>query len=267
MIKEILKKLHLFNSIKYIYLFILKINDMLRSLLFPTAIILTYHRVAKTENDPWQLAVSPENFYDQLKYLKNNYQIISLEQLVFEIKNKTVKRGMLAITFDDGYADNLYNALQILGEFNIPATIFVSSGNMGKESFYWDAGEHNNYNRPLTIDELAEVNKRSSISIGGHTLSHPHIPTLNNEQKISEIVEDKKQLAVICQKEINLFSFPFGEYDQGSLKIVENAGYECACILSERRVSNRTSIYRLPRFLVRNWNSEEFIKNLKFKFL
>lgn len=266
MLKKILKKFHLFNFIKVVYLSLLKIKDTLINFLFPTAIILTYHRVAKIDNDPYQLAVSPENFFEQLKYLKQNYQIISLEQLVTEIKNKTLKRKMLVITFDDGYADNFYDALPILEKLNIAATIFVSSNNLDGQSFYWDKNNFNDYNRPLTIEELKKLSNSNLISIGGHTLSHQHIPNLDKDQKAREIIEDKNKLKAICEKEITLFSFPFGEFDQESLKVVKKAGYHCSCILRDRRVSNFTDIYQLSRFLVRNWSLNEFTKNLNFKF-
>jgi peptidoglycan/xylan/chitin deacetylase (PgdA/CDA1 family) len=201
-----------------------------------------------------------------MEYLKENYLIIALEQLVNEIKSKTIKRKTVVITIDDGYADNLYNALPILEKLSIPATVFVSSGNINKPFFYWD-GEAVGNNRPLTEEELKKLNNSNVINIGGHTLSHPHIPTLSKDQKISEITDDKNKLNIYCNKDIKSFSFPFGEYDAESLTIVKNSGYSCACILNEQRVNRGTDIYRLTRFLVRNWGPDEFIKNLKFKFL
>ncbi|MEY8410221.1 polysaccharide deacetylase family protein [Lachnospiraceae bacterium 62-26] len=95
---------------------------------------LLYHRVADLEYDKNLLAVIPSNFYSQMSYLKKNYQIVRFEQNWNELKEDAV-----CITFDDGYMDNFTNALPILEELDIPATIFVSTGNINTpEEFWWD---------------------------------------------------------------------------------------------------------------------------------
>src|SRR5258708_2690971 len=105
MVKEFLKKIGLFNQVKWMYKSVIATKNRMRNALIPTAIILTYHRVAVADNDPHQLAVSPVNFRAQMLYMKEHYTIISLEELLIAIKNKNIKRGMVVVTFDDGYAD------------------------------------------------------------------------------------------------------------------------------------------------------------------
>lgn len=267
MLKNFLIKIHLLNKARWVYKKTSDFKNIIRNFLFPTAIILTYHRVANISEDPHQLAVSPQIFHNQLKYLKENYIVISLDQLINHIKNRTVKRKMIVITFDDGYTDNLQNALPTLEKFEIPATIFVSSGHIDTRSFYWDDNADPVCDRPMTKAELAKISENKLISIGGHTLSHLHTPTLAKEKKITEIGEDKNKLEKYCNKEIKSFSFPFGEFDDESIKIAKDIGYECVCLLGEKRITNNTDIYHLPRFLVRNWDSKEFIRNIKYKFL
>lgn len=95
---------------------------------------LLYHRVNNLKYDKNLLAVTPENFYSQMCYLKKNYSIVRFEQ-----KWNGLDGDAVCITFDDGYMDNFTNALPILQELNIPATIFVSTGNMNtSEEFWWD---------------------------------------------------------------------------------------------------------------------------------
>ena len=267
MLKAILKKMYLFQVTRWAYRNMVSLKNKIRNLIFPTAIILTYHRVANSTRDPHQLAVTSENFYDQLKYLKENYKVISLDDLIIHLQNHTVSRGIAVITFDDGYADNLHNALPILEKLNLPATIFVSSGHIDTKSFHWDHDTYSDHNRPMTKSELSTIGSNKLISIGGHTISHPHTPTLTKKEKEKEITEDKKQLEESCNKSINLFSFPFGEFDDEAIEIAKCSGYNCVCILGEKRVTNNADVYRLPRFLVRNWNSKDFIRNIKYKFL
>ncbi len=98
----------------------------------PPVVVLLYHRVASLTSDPQLLAVSPDNFYDQMVYLKNRYPILR-----FEEDWTKIQRLSIAVTFDDGYADNVLNALPILEDVGIPATFFVSTGNIDTDQEYW----------------------------------------------------------------------------------------------------------------------------------
>ena len=103
------------------------------------AVILMYHRVADVEKevDPWSLCVSPKHFAGQLEVLRKHANPVSLDQLVRKHKENNIPDRAVAITFDDGYADNLYNAKPLLEQYNIPATVFVPSGHIGNEREYW----------------------------------------------------------------------------------------------------------------------------------
>ncbi len=102
--------------------------------------ILLYHRVANVTSDPQMLCVTPDKFYDQMKFLKKNYNIISLSSINQLLKNHTIPRNSVVITFDDGYQDNLINAIPILEEHNLPATFFITSGYIGEnKEFYQEA--------------------------------------------------------------------------------------------------------------------------------
>lgn len=97
-------------------------------------IVLLYHRVADLETDPQLLAISIENFEAQIKFLKKNYSILK-----FEDKWENIKKPSVVITFDDGYVDNYVNALPVLEKYQVPATIFVTTGNINTSNeFWWD---------------------------------------------------------------------------------------------------------------------------------
>lgn len=101
--------------------------------------VLIYHRVIDLEHDPQQLAVHPENFRDQVKYLKERFTIVSLSELVKRISTGKSTENCAAVTFDDGYADNLYYAKPILEEYTVPATVFVTAGMVGsRRESWWD---------------------------------------------------------------------------------------------------------------------------------
>jgi glycosyltransferase involved in cell wall biosynthesis/peptidoglycan/xylan/chitin deacetylase (PgdA/CDA1 family)/SAM-dependent methyltransferase len=100
-------------------------------------LILMYHRVIDVESDPWALCVSPENFEQHLKFLSGFADIIPLSELPAAIGHS--RRLPVAITFDDGYADNILFARPLLEKFGAPATVFVISGYLDRpREFWWD---------------------------------------------------------------------------------------------------------------------------------
>ncbi len=105
-------------------------------------LILLYHRVADDPIDSQLLAVSPNNFEAHLRELAENYRVVSLRQLLAEARTGQIAPNTIAITFDDGYIDNLTNALPLLEKYGLHATIFVTSGMVGSDKeFWWDALE------------------------------------------------------------------------------------------------------------------------------
>ena len=101
------------------------------------ALILGYHRIACTSRDGYEVCVSPENFAGHMESLRKYVRPISLSKLVQGLKEGSLPPKSVAVTFDDGYADNLYAAKPILEKYEISATVFICTGYMGRE-FWWD---------------------------------------------------------------------------------------------------------------------------------
>jgi peptidoglycan/xylan/chitin deacetylase (PgdA/CDA1 family) len=103
------------------------------------AIVLCYHRVNNPVfADPWELMVSPENFENQLKILSDDFNTISIEELLFLRSEGKIPPRTVGISFDDGYADNFTTALPILKFYDLPATFFLVAGMIGKKEYWWD---------------------------------------------------------------------------------------------------------------------------------
>jgi peptidoglycan/xylan/chitin deacetylase (PgdA/CDA1 family) len=104
------------------------------SRLRPPAVILCYHRVFKPERDPHLLSVSPDRFRQHLEVIRQKGQPQSLDHLL-----DNPARGGVAVTFDDGYLDNLEQALPFLRQFDVPATIYIATGAIDTDrEFWWD---------------------------------------------------------------------------------------------------------------------------------
>lgn len=100
-------------------------------------VVLMYHRVADEVCDPWELAVSPENFGSQLAMLKRDREVIPLAEFAALLRKGALPPRATAITFDDGYACNGQVAAQILQRYRLPATFFITTGAVGLEREYW----------------------------------------------------------------------------------------------------------------------------------
>jgi peptidoglycan/xylan/chitin deacetylase (PgdA/CDA1 family) len=102
------------------------------------ALILMYHRVASVRRDPWRLCVSPEQFAQQMEMLRAMHPL-SLADLLDCMRTGRIPRRGVVVTFDDGYADNFHSAWPVLRRQNVPATVFVVSGQIGGDrEFWWD---------------------------------------------------------------------------------------------------------------------------------
>lgn len=106
------------------------------------AIILMYHHINELLSDEWQLAVSPLHFAQQLEVLMD-YTVVSLQDLVRGIQRGQIPARCVAITFDDGYVDNIENAIPLLLSFKYPATFFLTN-NLGDKTneYWWDLLEY-----------------------------------------------------------------------------------------------------------------------------
>lgn len=106
-------------------------------------LILIYHRVTEGVSDPWRLSTAPRNFETQLQTLRKlGLRLVPIAQLAREVANGGTVRGTIALSFDDGYADNLDQARPLLVQYDVPATLFATSGYIGADNeFWWDTLE------------------------------------------------------------------------------------------------------------------------------
>jgi len=105
----------------------------------PRPLILMYHRIANELADPWGLAVSPAHFDEQLRVLRRTRRPVPLAEFVRDLAAGTLHPSAVAVTFDDGYADNLFAAKPRLAAADVPATIFLATGFLDRQGeFWWD---------------------------------------------------------------------------------------------------------------------------------
>lgn len=101
------------------------------------SVVLLYHRIGRTSSDPQLLCVTPEHFAEHVGLIAESYEPIRLQDLVAALREGELPPRGVAITFDDGYADNFAAAKPVLEDAQIPATVFVASGWLGGDRLFW----------------------------------------------------------------------------------------------------------------------------------
>lgn len=135
-----------------------------RSLAGRAGLILSYHRIAAAEFDPWGMRVTPQAFEQQLSVVRAFGEPMSLRDYVACRGSDEGSRPAIVVTFDDGYVDNLTAALPALKTYEIPATIFVSTGYTGTPYFWWEALERVFLRPNLLPGELVVRNDGTSAA-------------------------------------------------------------------------------------------------------
>lgn len=166
-------------------------------------LILLYHRIGLDEINSQLLAVSPDNFESHLAILSEKRNVLPMYKLIGQFRKGTFPTDSIAITFDDGYLDNLTNALPLLEKYRVHATVFVTSGMIDSDrEFWWDALERVFFGLPNLPDSLhiAEDAKQ-----GKWDLTSPD-GRLKAYEDVSLILRNKKP-AVIDSFLKDLFSW------------------------------------------------------------
>jgi peptidoglycan/xylan/chitin deacetylase (PgdA/CDA1 family) len=136
-----------------------QVGRWLRSRFFGSALILGYHRVAAVDKDPYSMCVAPEHLAEHLDMICRLAHPLSLRELVNGLRKDNLRKRSVVLTFDDGYAETLYNVKPLLEQYQVPATVFVTTGYLGRE-FWWNKLER-------IIFSLAKLPEKLSLPIDG----------------------------------------------------------------------------------------------------
>ena len=179
----------------------------------PGVRILCYHNV--NDHEKKYTTVSVSNFKSQMEFLsQEEYQTLSLKDLLLDQENGHLLKKIV-ITFDDGWGDNYEHAFPILKRLGFKATIFLIADRIGEPDY-------------LTREQIDEM-YRYGIQFGSHTLSHPDLTALSENDQQNEIVNSRKKLEDQFHFKVDFFCYPSGLYNQTSVQIVRKAGYLGAC--------------------------------------
>ena len=186
--------------------------------------ILMYHGVADVAEDPNQLCVTPARFAEQMAWLKRRgLRGVGISALV-DAMRAGHQRGLVGITFDDGYVNVLEAALPELLRHDFTATMFIISGRLGGKN-EWDDGP----SWPLmSAEQVAEL-AAAGMEIGSHGATHVRLAGLGAGQLADEVSGSRDSLGRLTGSPIRGFAYPYGSMDAAARQAVLAAGYDYAC--------------------------------------
>jgi peptidoglycan/xylan/chitin deacetylase (PgdA/CDA1 family) len=191
--------------------------------------VLFYHRIADDRATPW--TTSNRSFQRQIQWLARRFDLVSLEEAQRRIRAGN-RRACVAVTFDDGYAENLHKAIPLLIENGIPCTYFVTLRNLTTNEPFPHDRELGHRFLPNTLEQIRMM-VRSGIEIGAHTHSHPDLGRVPEEDELrAEIIDARQELQSLTESPIRYFAFPYGQHANltaRAFRLAKEAGYDGVC--------------------------------------
>jgi peptidoglycan/xylan/chitin deacetylase (PgdA/CDA1 family) len=218
------------------------------------AVVVAFHRIdGSVPIDP--IGCTPGRFERFCRFFRRHFQVVRLSELLADYRSGKDVGGRLAITFDDGYANNFEVAAPLLRRYGLPATFFVTTGWIGTRTVApWD--EH----LPVRFDWMDWEQLRALVAqgfeIGSHTHTHIDLGTSEPGAIREELERSKQTLHRELGVTTKLFAYPFGDpgnITESSRHLVREAGFDC-CLSCHAGMNDAASDpYRLNRIPIGAW--------------
>ncbi|MFG1931679.1 polysaccharide deacetylase family protein [Mycobacterium sp. NPDC048908] len=202
--------------------------------------VLMYHSIAPYDVDPHEVTMTPQRFERQMRWLRDRgLRGVSMAELL-SARAERRGRGLVGLTFDDGYQDFVTYAMPVLQRYGFTATVFVIAGRLGGQD---------EWNRPapekalLTADQVCDV-AQSGMEIASHGLLHVSLLEADDTQLIEETVHSRTILQELTGQPIQGFCYPWGHLDARVVRAVRAACYDYACAIGPSPAIGRHAIPR-----------------------
>lgn len=210
--------------------------------------ILVYHQISEAppKGAPFRgLYVAPRAFARQMALLRlMGYQGLSMSALLPYLRGEKTGR-VVGITFDDGYQNNLTQALPVLQRHGFSSTCYIVSNLLGKTNA-WDRDIGIGQVPLMNADELRQW-LAGGQEVGSHTQNHVRLLQSDAVTSLAEMTGDKSALEGLLAAPVQHFCYPFGEYDQQHVALARQAGFQTATTTRRGRSSALDDLMELPR--------------------
>ncbi len=228
-------------------------------------VVLCYHSIHPTKSFA---SATPEIFELQLAWLKATCDIVPFAEFIGPSGCNGAPRHRVAITFDDGYADNHEYAFPLLQKYGTPATFFLTAGlvendpdvlerfRLLRQCSYDDI-------RPLGWPQIREMSA-AGMEFGAHTYSHPNLAALDKWESYTEMRQSKAIVENRIGLPVLLLAYPFGKpgrhFTAETVDLAARVGYAGAAAVLFRGVLPTDSKFAIPRFFITRGDDLETLR-------
>jgi len=215
-------------------------------------LVLLYPTINNSNVDSNEFHIDKKKFEKHVSYLKKNYKVISLLELISILKEKRPLNKHIVITSEDEIKNFSLNALPILENYKISATLFVSSD-------YFKISNNNDI-ETISFEDFEQLIKSPFIEIGAHMNNHCASSNKSiNDHKL-EIFESKRTLEEVLKIPIQSFSYPYKNKIELCFQTINNVkeeGFSSGITHFQGIVYHETDPFCIPRFTIKNWTVPE----------
>jgi peptidoglycan/xylan/chitin deacetylase (PgdA/CDA1 family) len=185
--------------------------------------ILFYHRVSDDEDE---LAVRPSRFREQMAWLaREGWTAVGVDEVARLLAAGELGQRTIGLSFDDGYRDVAKNGLPAIAEHGFSATVYVSTGVIdGRAAFSW----YRSQPPVLGWDEIRRLDTGGTLGFGAHTVTHPDLRALGENEARAEIAGSKAELERELGRPVATFCYPAGFFGERERRLVGEARFAAA---------------------------------------
>ncbi|MDJ0460250.1 polysaccharide deacetylase family protein [Streptomyces sp. H27-C3] len=187
-----------------------------------------YHSVADPTDDPYGITVAPDRLDEQLRWLRDRRLTGVDIGTLLRAHAAGRSKGLVGLTFDDGYTDFLHEALPTLRRHECTATVFVLPGRLDGSNAWDPLGPR----RPLLTEDGIRAVADAGMQVGSHGLVHQDLTEVSDDVLRQETRRSRELLHDITGTAPEGFCYPYGTVDRRAVDAVRDAGYGYGCAIA-----------------------------------
>lgn len=216
-------------------------------------LIFNFHHVESKfrHNDRKIISMTPDGLRQFIRTIRlTGMNVLSLKEALNTSDPTLNSSRCVVITFDDGYLNNLEEALPVLEEERCPATVFVLPGRFGGTN-EWDQAHLPEADRDqlMSLAQMKQLAASPYITLGSHGMLHRRFTELSEEGLRYEMLESHRILSEEFPEDyLPVLAYPWGDHDDRVVAVMEQTPYRYAVTVEPRPWESGDHRYRVPRY-------------------